>query len=261
MLRRVSEIEGFRVLATDGEIGKVEEIYFDDEYWAVRYLVVATGGWLKRREVLISPQAVKRISPRTRSVAVVLSRQKVQNSPNIDTYRPVSRQHEAEYYRYYGYPAYWSDTVWTGGLTPPVALPASISPEAVPPRTPMENQLAKRASEALPESTTPVDSHLRSSSEVTGYRIEAPDTRVGHVEDFIFDSRTWTIAHIMIGTRNSSPGKFVLLSPKSIRAVDWASGIVLVDRSAQELTDSPGFEPGKLLEAGERNVEHRRSQE
>jgi uncharacterized protein YrrD len=46
------------VLASDGEIGKVKEIYFDDDRWVVRYLVVDTGGWLTRRHVLISPHAV-----------------------------------------------------------------------------------------------------------------------------------------------------------------------------------------------------------
>jgi uncharacterized protein YrrD len=43
----------FAIRATDGELGTVDDIYFDDETWAIRYLIVDTGGWLGGRRVLI----------------------------------------------------------------------------------------------------------------------------------------------------------------------------------------------------------------
>jgi hypothetical protein len=43
MLRSVTHLQGFSLRALDGEIGKVDEFYFDDETWAIRYLVVNTG--------------------------------------------------------------------------------------------------------------------------------------------------------------------------------------------------------------------------
>jgi uncharacterized protein YrrD len=49
---------GYKLEATDGEIGKVETFYFDDDTWTIRYMVVKTGGWLSGRKVLISPEAV-----------------------------------------------------------------------------------------------------------------------------------------------------------------------------------------------------------
>jgi PRC-barrel domain protein len=60
MLRQFSDI---RNLCTrrDGEIGKLEELYFDDQSRIVRYLVVDTGGWLSGREVLISPRSLDMI--------------------------------------------------------------------------------------------------------------------------------------------------------------------------------------------------------
>ena len=42
----------------DGEIGKVREFYFDDQHWAIRYLVADTENWLAGRQVLISPYAL-----------------------------------------------------------------------------------------------------------------------------------------------------------------------------------------------------------
>ncbi len=58
MLRNVNQTVGFTIRATDGEIGKVAEFYFDDLSWTVRYLVVNTGNWLAERLVLISPIAI-----------------------------------------------------------------------------------------------------------------------------------------------------------------------------------------------------------
>jgi hypothetical protein len=49
---------GFTMGATDGEIGKVKEFYFDDETWAVRYLIVETGNWLSGRDLLIAPEVL-----------------------------------------------------------------------------------------------------------------------------------------------------------------------------------------------------------
>ena len=58
MLTNAIDLKGFVIRATDGELGTVEELYFDDETWAIRYLTVETGGWLGDRQVLISPISI-----------------------------------------------------------------------------------------------------------------------------------------------------------------------------------------------------------
>ena len=58
MLRNVNDLRGYAIRATDGVIGEVDDLYFDDEDWAIRYLVVDTGTWLRDRKVLISPIAI-----------------------------------------------------------------------------------------------------------------------------------------------------------------------------------------------------------
>ena len=60
MLRSIKDLEGYAVGATDGTIGHVEDFYFDDRAWVVRYLVVEAGAWLSSRKVLISPIAIGR---------------------------------------------------------------------------------------------------------------------------------------------------------------------------------------------------------
>ena len=56
--RRVREITSLTLHAIDGQMGSVQELYFDDQNWTVRYLIVKTGGWLSGRNVLIPPIAV-----------------------------------------------------------------------------------------------------------------------------------------------------------------------------------------------------------
>ncbi|MGQ0834170.1 MAG: PRC-barrel domain-containing protein [Gammaproteobacteria bacterium] len=106
-LQSFGNLRRCRIMAANGEVGGVRDIYFDDEQWVVRYLVVDTGGWLSGRSVLISPYAVRFINWDRHTIVISLSRDQVKHSPGIDTDKPVSRQQEAEYHRYYGYPPYW----------------------------------------------------------------------------------------------------------------------------------------------------------
>ena len=53
MLRSIEGLKGNTIAARDGSLGSVDEVYFDDEIWGVRYLVVDTGNWLNGHRVLI----------------------------------------------------------------------------------------------------------------------------------------------------------------------------------------------------------------
>src|SRR6266511_3801966 len=96
MLRTAGELKGVTIQATDGDIGSVQDLYFDDHSWTVRYLVVDTGTWLPGRQVLISPFAFRAVSGASR-LQTTLMKDQIENSPSIATHRPVNRQLEIEY--------------------------------------------------------------------------------------------------------------------------------------------------------------------
>ena len=54
MLMNAAHLKGLEIQATDGRLGTIDQFYFDDETWAIRYLTVETD-WLGDRKVLISP--------------------------------------------------------------------------------------------------------------------------------------------------------------------------------------------------------------
>src|SRR6266702_8032893 len=92
MIRGTLDLRNLTLGATDGSIGTVKDVYFDEARWAIRYLIVDTGDWLPGRRVLISPFAVRTIEWGRGRVDVGLTRQQVKYSPDIDTQKPISRQ-------------------------------------------------------------------------------------------------------------------------------------------------------------------------
>jgi hypothetical protein len=107
MLCSLNHFLGYGIKATDGKLGKVRHFLFDDEKWVVRYLIVDTGGFLSRKEVLISSIAIKTIAWQAHDIEVSLTQAQVEKSPDIDTQKPVSRQDENDYFSYYNWPGYW----------------------------------------------------------------------------------------------------------------------------------------------------------
>jgi hypothetical protein len=227
MLTNATHLKGITIQATDGKIGTVDQFFFDDETWAIRYLTVGTDGWLGDRQVLISPFSIVHTDWQARRLDVSLTKKQVENSPNIDTHQPVSRQHESVYMGYYGYPYYWSGPNMWGPASYPSGLPV--------PTTVFNEAQAKHVHKAS------MDSHLRSNKAVTGYHIEASDGEIGHVEGFIMDDRAWAIRYMEVGTRNWWPGKKVLVSPAWIQSVSWEHSKVHVGLSREAIKTGPEF--------------------
>ena len=227
MLTNAANLKGLVIRATDGEIGTVDQFYFDDEAWAIRYLTLDTGGWLGGRRVLISPISVVHTDWQMKRVDVALTKKQVENSPNIDIHKPVSRQHEAVYLGYFAYPYYWGGTNMWGPALYPSGLPI--------PATVINEALADRIRK---EST---DSHLRSNEAVTGYHIDAADGEIGHVEGFVMDDQSWAIRYIEVATRNWWPGKKVLVAPSWIQRVSWMDSKVYVGLSREAIKEAPEF--------------------
>ena len=108
MLSKVKTLNGYSIEnTTDETIGKVKDIYFDDRYWTVRYLVANTGKWLTGRKVLLSPYALVAVNADHENIVADLTKKQIEDSPSLDSDKPVSKQFESDYYGYYGWPTYW----------------------------------------------------------------------------------------------------------------------------------------------------------
>ena len=246
MLRSMKDLEGCTIRATDDNIGHLTDFYFDDEAWVIRYFVVDTGNWLSSRKVLISPMAISHPNWAEKSLPVSITKEQVQNSPEIDTEKPVSRQHEIQYLGYYGYPFYWGGAgLWGGGIYPDMLLgysgmmsiPQAYSPEAV------EAYVSDEAKRHQND-----DLHLRSCKEVVGYHIQATDGDIGHVQGILVDEETWAIRYLIVDTSNWWLDHEVLIPPQWIRDVIWQEATVSVNLTLQAVKDAPKFDSAAQLD-------------
>ena len=236
MVRLLSTLAKMSIRAVDGDIGHVRDFYFDDERWVIRYVVVDTGSWLFGKSVLVPPIAATDVDWEAKRISVNLTKAQLRDSPDIDTARPISRQQEARYLKYFQWPVYWGEAfAYAGAL-----------------------QVADSEGEgAEPEAT----SHLRSVDEVRGYDVRAvgdepfteshPEAHggepLGKVTDFVITRRRWRIHKIVIEARKRLPGERIMVAPFWIERVSWRDAQVFVDLREQAILEAPIIDPHSVV--------------
>ncbi|MEO9215093.1 MAG: PRC-barrel domain-containing protein [Rhodanobacter sp.] len=248
MLRSSKALEHYAIQASDGTIGHVRDFYFDDKSWVVRYLVVETGGWLPNREVLISPISLGHCDHAKKLLPVSLTMAQVKGSPDIDTHHPISRQHEMDYFGYYGYPYYWGGNgLWGAGSFPSLMLTSVDDPDG-------QGELSHASSMQEAGSAVGDDPHLRSINAMHNYHIEATDGELGHVKGFLVEDGTWAIRYLVVETSHWWSGHQVLIVPEWIRAVSWLDRTVGVVVTRHQIKTAPAYDAALLLERNQEEV-------
>lgn len=217
--RRLHALKDFVLVARDGEVGRIEQVYFDDREWIVRYFVVRSGGRLLGRDLLISPRSVGALDEDNKRIELDLSREQVEAAPPISREQPPSRHDEVEYHRHYGFPPYWEAS-------------AVNEPLLTPPPQPFD------------ESESPA---LRDSGEVIGYRLQARDGELGHVYDLVLDDQDWTVRYFVVDTRNWWPGKKVLIAPAWVDRVSWVDQAIFVGLGRERIQTAPPYHPDQII--------------
>lgn len=221
MLTRLKRLAGYKIRAADGEIGKIKTVFFDDQMWAVRYLVADTGGWLAENLVLLHPTCLAKPNPDTKTLPVTITKKQIEASPSIAQDRPVSKQKLADVHSYYDWPIHWA-----GGLMP-------LADVAIIKRLEEENEMQQEND----------DPHLRSAHEIVGYRVRATDGDLGTVHDFVVGSQNWNIRYMIADLGNWLPGKKVLISPHWIRGLSWEDAVLHTSLGKEGVENSPKFDP------------------
>ncbi len=226
MLQSLKHMTGYSLQAQDGAIGQCHDFLFDDEDWAIRYMVTDTAKWLPGRKVLISPAALGKADRQANLFVIKLTTSQIENSPALDEHAPVSREYEKQYNEFYGYGLYWAGAELWGAHTNPIGM---LEPVTTP-EVDIDNLDAK-------------EGHLRSLKEITGYHIAATDHEIGHVDDLIVDDNNWAIRYMVIDTRNWLPGRKVLVAPEWLQSVSWVKEQIAVSLDADTIKHSPEFDP------------------
>jgi sporulation protein YlmC with PRC-barrel domain len=221
MERNILSLIGYAVQATDGEIGKIDDFYFDDETWTIRYAVVKTGSWLSSKKVLISVSVFDNADLNTDLFPLNLTMEQVRTSPDIDTDKPVSRQKEAMLNQHHFWENYWGSGSYAAEMSIPNRRPVRI--KAID-RDPNE------------------DVHLRSIAQVSGYAIHASDGEIGHVNNFIIDDKTWHLVDLVVDTHDYIGGKKVLIPVSAVHSISYLLWTVYLDVTKTDISTSKLFE-------------------
>jgi sporulation protein YlmC with PRC-barrel domain len=201
MVKSLRELHGTPIEATDGNIGSLQDVYFDDRTGHIRYFVVDTAKWLPGRRVVIAPQVIRHPWHDGTGLPVDLTREQVKSSPAIDSAGPVSRETELLIFSHYGWVPYWVD--------------------ASPPLEP--------------------DSHVQSCRDMLGYEIRGTDGKAGTLDDVLIDPEHGTVRFVVVKTGEWLSHKQVLLSPAAIGGVNWADAKIETTLSRHAVESCPEY--------------------
>lgn len=224
MLYSAKDIRKCKINAKDGTLGSVHDVFFDDRTWSTEYVVVDTGKWLPGKRVLIPRDRLGTPDWKATELDVDLTRDEIENSPGIESDPPLAHA-RSRYYQSY----VWTSYPWGGFI--------GGAPVGADPAAPARGV------------TGPPTTHVRSAREITGYRIEARDGRIGHVDDFLFLRQDWGIQFVVIDTRNWLPGEKVVVPPRDIVDMEWTEEKARVDLTKKEIKSAPKLEPSKYSKA------------
>jgi sporulation protein YlmC with PRC-barrel domain len=241
MLRSLNDIQDYAMHATDGDIGHLRDVTFDERTWVVRYLVVDAGTWLANRQVLISPIGIAPINWREQSIPVSITRQQVERSPAFDSLQPLTREHEIEYLGHYRFPFYWGGTNIWGSETYPRDLKVPSVGLDIPPFNLLREEqgdFPARESGVMHQ-----DPALHSAIGLKGCRVVASDGDVGHVTDLVFDEDTWAIRYLVVETTDWWQAHQLLIAPQSIDKIDWGDITINLSMVRHEVKAFPHHDP------------------
>ena len=224
------EMRGYQLRAIDKDIGSVEDFYFDDRLWKVRYLMVDTGNWLPGRKVLIGPEVLEGTYWEDKVFPVSLTSTEIEDSPGIESDIPFSLQKERELRTFFKWREYWNDEIFiqSPGYTQ-LGIPGAEAVELSPHR---QVKVPSKLHE---------NPHLRSANEIQNYYIQATNGDIGHVDDFLISGLSWEIRYLVVDTRNWLPGKKVLISPKWVNSMDWRRNLIKVKLTREKIQGSPAY--------------------
>jgi hypothetical protein len=222
-------LKGYSIEASDGPIGRVADFLFDDKRWSIRWMVVDASAWLADRKVLIHPSVIRRVDAARRAVTVALTMAQIKAGPDIASDEPVSRQMQHDVYGHYGW-----DPLWGGG-----DYYRPLAPTVRPPLLPDVGGANKSKLLETPGGSDQGDPDLRSIVELDGYKVQATDGSIGHLENVLADEADWTIRSLVVDTRNWWPGQHVMISPRAVQAIEWVNRTVRIDLSRDSVKASP----------------------
>ncbi len=227
MLRSLKDLTGAKIGATDGELGKLTDLYFDDNAWILRYALVDINSWLPGGKVLIRLDSFGKPSRNGDVFGLKLSQQQIKEAPSLDADHPVSKQQQAKMLKHLNVPPFWQE----GDFLPDDKTARHHAGTG-----------AIQGSAGTPDGEVKYDPHLRSLKEIRGYQIRTDDEQVGDVHDLIANDDGWTIEHLIADTGTWLSGRKVVLETSGVKDVNWEDEEIILEFNRKRIEELPEYQ-------------------
>jgi len=230
-----SDLRHYDVKGGSESIGKLHDVYLDDETWKIKWFVVETGNWFSSNKILVGSEQIISFAPNEASFHVALTQKDVENAPSASEHPPVGEQHHNQY----SYIAASHNTLlfpgYAGLMLPTTLIERPSEPVGA------EKELEKLAREQA-------DRHLRSASEIEGYTIHASDGKLGPLSDLVINTEQWAVELLALDTSKWLPGRTVVISPRSIEKISWGDRELTVAMEKETIENSPELHSLKAIQ-------------
>lgn len=224
-----SSLLAYNINATDGEMGKIKDLYMD-ENWNVRYVIVDTRKWLPERKVLLPPSAFSGIHEEDETVDVEYDKSTVKDSPTVPENTDLTRDKENQLINYFGW---YRDDVLISAEQRPLGL---FRGQEEAERHRYSDELMEEEDRLLEHR----DNNLRSHQELIGARVHAKDGKIGKIIDFIRDD-TWNIKYIVLTSTDLQVQDHYRYPVEQITSIDWYEGDVYLDETMKSFENKRDF--------------------
>lgn len=271
MLHKAHTLIGTKIHATDGEMGHIEDFYFDDAKWMVRYMIVRTGSWFSGKRVMLAPSTIRDVIWEKHSIFVNLSQEQITKSPDLNMEMPVTREQEIELVQQLNYPDFWSgtpgpidDAISTMGFAATGVAVMGTGPAGSPPEVPDEiasdiySTDISNSSMLGPDSSNTAEGEVEASvtraaqagamgvqlhevKRLTGFHVVGNDEPVGKVSDFMIDDESWQIPSLLVDTTAWWPGGEVLVATDLITGITPSHSQVHINATRDQVKGSPEY--------------------
>ncbi|WP_339228887.1 PRC-barrel domain-containing protein [Oceanobacillus sp. FSL K6-2867] len=240
MMRLTSQAKHYNIHATDGELGKIKDFYFDDHNWEIRYAIVDTRKWLPGRKVLLSPNAFFEVDEANESVNVEYDKLMIRNSPPVPENEDLTKDKENHLINYFGWNSYTDNALPHAGRGLLGTFPVTGVENGPPPEEPHLDR-----NEGYHEQ----DNYLRSEDETIDFKVHAKDGKIGRIADMIYDTSKWKIEYIVVrSSRSIVENEFYIFHTRQINTADWfEKDLYINDSIAGILNNKPFHQKDEIL--------------
>jgi hypothetical protein len=106
-LQNARRIVGYRVQASDGDLGRVQELLIDDKTWAIRFMVVEAGDWWRGHRLLIAPHWIHAADWVDECISLDLTQTIAKAAPRLETSRQLDDRRATGLFLHEGRGSFW----------------------------------------------------------------------------------------------------------------------------------------------------------